>query len=55
MVEYAAIIILVAAIATAVYQLGLAGRISDGIGGAIMGVLQGSPDAPLVQPAETTP
>jgi len=40
-VEYAAILILVAAIAVAVFALGLPGRISDGIGAAITSVLTG--------------
>lgn len=40
-VEYVAVIILVAGIAVAVYQLGLAGRISDSIGASITSILQG--------------
>ncbi|WP_077689212.1 MULTISPECIES: hypothetical protein [Nocardiopsis] len=46
-VEYAAILILVAAVAFAVYQLGLAESISSGIRGAVDGVLRGpSPQTP---------
>ncbi|MFI6575066.1 hypothetical protein ACIBFB_04640 [Nocardiopsis sp. NPDC050513] len=54
MVEYAAIIILVAAIAFAVYQLGLAESISGGIRGAIDGVLRGPSEvvSPQVPAAE---
>ena len=44
-VEYVAIIILAAGIAVAVYQLGLAGRISDSIGASITKILQG-PETP---------
>lgn len=40
-VEYAAILILVAAVAFAVYQLGLAESISNGIRGAVDRVLRG--------------
>ncbi|WP_150243317.1 hypothetical protein [Nocardiopsis quinghaiensis] len=40
-IEYAAILILVAAIAAAVFSLGLAQRISDGIGAAVTEILQG--------------
>ena len=40
-VEYAAILLLVAAIAFAVYELGLAESISSSIRGAVDGVLRG--------------
>lgn len=43
-VEYAAILILVAAVAFAVYQLGLAESISNGIRGAVDQVLRGPSD-----------
>nr|WP_218909490.1 hypothetical protein [Nocardiopsis sinuspersici] len=51
-VEYAAILILVAAIAAAVFSLGLAQRISDGIGAAITEILQGPGSQPGA-PSET--
>ncbi|MFE3457671.1 hypothetical protein ACFXKD_08995 [Nocardiopsis aegyptia] len=44
-VEYAAIVILVAAIAVAIYQLGLVENISGSIGTAVSNVLSG-PSAP---------
>ncbi len=50
-VEYVAVIILVAGIAVAVYQLGLAGRISDSIGASITSILQG----PGAESVSTTP
>jgi Flp pilus assembly pilin Flp len=42
-VEYAAILILVAAIAVAVFALGLPQSISDGIGMSVTSILQGNP------------
>ena len=47
-VEYAAIIILVAAIAVAIFQLGLVENISGAIGSAVSDILGGpsSPSAP---------
>ncbi|MCY9782490.1 hypothetical protein KIK06_01130 [Nocardiopsis sp. EMB25] len=53
MVEYAAIVILVAAIATAIFQLGLIDNISGAIGNAVDDVLDG-PQQP-VAPAPTAP
>ncbi|WP_017599700.1 Flp family type IVb pilin [Nocardiopsis lucentensis] len=53
MVEYAAIVILVAAIATAIYQLGLIENITGAIGSAVDNVLNG-PQQPGA-PAPTTP
>ncbi|WP_116244283.1 hypothetical protein [Nocardiopsis sp. FIRDI 009] len=53
MVEYAAIIILVAAIATAIFQLGLVENITGAIGSAVDNVLNG-PQQPGA-PAPTTP
>ena len=42
-VEYAAILILVAAVAVAVFALGLPDSISDAIGMSVTEILQGSP------------
>ena len=50
-VEYAAIIILVAAIAVAIFQLGLVDNISGAIGSAVSDILSG-PSSP-VDPEDT--
>jgi Flp pilus assembly pilin Flp len=43
MLEYAAIVILVAAVAIAIYALDLSTSISDAIGSSVTQILQGSP------------
>ncbi|GAB2490125.1 hypothetical protein [Nocardiopsis aegyptia] len=43
MLEYAAIVILVAAVAVAIYALDLSTSISDAIGSSVTEILQGTP------------